>query len=418
MSESNLLVEKRQELAAKAKKFQEVMDASNTESGGTDLSKADVLAKLGATDASDAKDKIASMYAEITVLNHDVDELHLGEMKRGVSKIGEEIKKPIRQTIPGSPLTEQPRTFGELVMDSKDFAAQCREWEKGKWAFTEADMSIKTLMQTSAGLQPRTDNGTRVVEKATRPVQILDFIPSEPTDLFEIPFMEETTRTQNEAEIAEAGTYAEDAFVYTRRNSVVRKVGAQIPVTDEQLDDVGGMRALLDNRLRFGVLARIDQQIMVGDGTPPNLQGVFTVSGIQTQARGADPAANAIFKAMTLCRITGRAVPNLIAMHGTDWQNIRLAQNANGDYQFGPPSQVGDDALWGLPVVQTEALTVSNAVVGAFSQYSQLREKKGLEVQVGWISTQFIEGKVTIRADARVAFVIYRGAAFCKVTGL
>jgi HK97 family phage major capsid protein len=104
-------------------------------------------------------------------------------------------------------------------------------------------------------------------------------------------------------------------------------------------------------------------------------------------------------------------------MHGTDWANVRLAQNAQGDYQFGPPTLVGADTMWGLPVVQSEALTVSNAVVGAFTTYSQLLYKKGIEVTAGWVGTQFIEGKMTLRADLRAAFVIYRGAAFAKVTG-
>jgi HK97 family phage major capsid protein len=303
-----------------------------------------------------------------------------------------------------------------MAVDAKGFMEGVRE--KRYPSRAEVDVDLKTLLQTSAGWQPRTGNGDRIVDKIIRPVQLLDLIPSDTTDLFEIPFMTETTRTQAAAEIAEGGTYAEDAFVFTRSASAVRKVGSQIPATDEQLADVGVMRSLLDNRLRFGVQARLDQQILVGDGIAPNLQGVFTVSGIQTQAKGADSTANAIFKAMTLVRITGRAVPDLIVMHGTDWANVRLAQNAQGDYQFGPPTLVGADTMWGLPVTQSEALTVGNAVVGAFQTYSQLYYKKGIEVQVGFINTQFIEGKVTLRADARVAFVIYRGAAFAKVTGL
>lgn len=419
MPESNLLVEKRQELAAKSALFAEV-DALATADGGTpDLSKAPVLEKLGASDAADAKGKLQALYAKIDELNHDVDALSYAEMKRGVSRIGDELKKPIRQTIPGTPLTDEPRSFGQLVMDTKSFREGLAGLdEMHPVVKTVADVSLKTLMQTSAGWQPRVGNGDRTVDKVVRPVQVLDFIPSAPTDQFEIAFMEETTRTQNEAELAEAAVYAEDAFVFTRRNSVVRKIGAQIPVTDEQLQDEPGMRALLDNRLRFGLLARLDQQVLVGDGTPPNLQGIFTVSGIQTQAKGADPAANAIFKAMTLVRITGRAAPDLVVMHGTDWQNIRLAQNAQGDYQFGPPSAVGEDTLWGLRVVQSEALTAGNAIVGSFGQYCQLRERKGIEVAAGYIGDQFKEGKVTLRGDTRQAFVIYRGAAFCKVTGL
>lgn len=413
--ETAVLTEKRQTLAAKAKLWSEADALSLGEGGKRDMSKKELLEKLSAQDANDAKSKVDALYLEITDLNQEIDDLHYKEMKSNVSAIGDELKKPIRTVLPSTRLGNEPNTFGQLTIDAKGFMEGVREKRNVK---CEVDVDLKTLLQTSAGWQPRTGNGDRIVDKVIRPVQLLDLIPSDSTDLFEIPFMEETTRTQAAAELAEGGTYAEDAFVFTRRTSAVRKVGSQIPATDEQLADVGVMRSLLDNRLRFGLQARLDQQIMVGDGISPNLQGVFTVSGIQTQAKGADSAANAIFKAMTLVRITGRAIPDMITIHGLDWQNIRLAQNAQGDYQFGPPTMVGADTMWGLPVAQTEALTQSNAVVGAFQTYSQLYYKKGIEVQVGFINTQFIEGKVTLRADLRAAFVIYRGAAFAKVTGL
>lgn len=413
---NTVLTEKRQELAAKAKKWSDADTLSKGEGGKRDMSQKPLLELLGVQSAPEAKSAIDSLHAEITVLNSEIDDLHYQEMKSDIARVSDELKKPVRTVgVPSTRLGNEPQTFGQMAIDAKGFMEALREKRPAK---AEIDVDLKTLLQTSAGWQPRTGNGDRLVDKIIRPVQILDLVPSDATDLFEIPFMEETTRTQAAAELAEGGTYLEDAFVFTRRTSAVRKLGSQIPATDEQLADVGVMRSLLDNRLRFGLQARLDQQIMVGDGISPNLQGVFTASGIQTQPKGADSAANAIFKAMTLVRITGRAIPDLITMHGTDWQNIRLSQNAQGDYQFGPPTMVGADTMWGLPVAQTEALTVSNAVVGAFSTYSQLYYKKGIEVQVGFVGTQFIEGKVTLRADVRAAFVIYRGAAFAKVTGL
>jgi hypothetical protein len=415
MADSSALKEKRETLAAKAKLWTEA-DSLSLVDGKRDMSRKELLEKLQVDDASSAKSVIDALYLEIEELNHDIDEMHHAEMKSGVTRVQDELKKPVRQFLPSTRGNggNEPQTFGQMVVDSKEFKGRGRREQMSM----EIDIDLKTLLQTSAGWQPRTGNGDRVVDKIIRPVQILDRIPTDTTDLFEIPFMVETTRTQAAAEVAEAGTYAEDAFVFARSASAVRKLGSQIPVTDEQLADVGSMRSLLDNRLRFGLEARLDQQILVGDGTPPNLQGVFTVSGIQTQAKGADSTANAIFKAMTLIRITGRAIPDTIVMHGTDWANVRLAQNAQGDYQFGPPTLVGADTMWGLPVAQSEALTVSNAVVGAFTTYSQLLYKKGIEVTAGYINTQFIEGKMTLRADLRAAFVIYRGAAFAKVTGL
>jgi hypothetical protein len=414
MTDSAALKEKREKLAAKAKLWGEA-DAASLVDGKRDMSQKPLLEKLGVENADQAKSMIDALYFEIEELNADIDEMHHAEMKSGVQRVTEDLKRPLRVVLPSSGRSgHEQQTFGQMVVDSKEFKGRGRREQLA----VEIDIDLKTLLQTSAGWQPRTGNGDRFVDKIIRPVQILDRIPTDSTDLFEIPFMLETTRTQAAAELAEAGTYAEDAFVFARQTSAVRKIGSQIPVTDEQLADVGSMRSLLDNRLRFGLEARLDQQIMVGDGISPNLQGVFTASGIQTQAKGADSTANAIFKAMTLVRITGRAIPDTIAMHGTDWANVRLAQNAQGDYQFGPPTMVGADTMWGLPVAQTEALTAGNAVVGAFTTYSQLLYKKGIEVQAGWIGSQFIEGKMTLRADLRAAFVIYRGAAFAKVTGL
>jgi HK97 family phage major capsid protein len=101
------------------------------------------------------------------------------------------------------------------------------------------------------------------------------------------------------------------------------------------------------------------------------------------------------------------------------WQNLRLAQNAQGDYQFGPPYVAGETTAWGLPIIQTEALTAGTAVVASVNPlWMQLYFRKDVEVQVGFINDQFIKGQKTLRGDARVALWIGRGQAICKVTGL
>lgn len=412
---SNLLVEKRQEYAAKAKKFGEVTALITSPE---DYGKKEVQEALGASDVNDVKGKLSANAAELEALGRDVDALNLEEMKSINGRRMEQLKLPIRTEIPGSSLPDDPRSLGALVVASKSWAGKNTS-PMQSFDVDVGEFGMKTLLQTSAGWQPRTDNGTVLVDKVIRPVQVLDVFPSGRTDLFEIPSMEETTRTQAAAELAEDGTYAEDAFVFTRRTSPVRKIGSQIPVTDEQLDDVPGMQSLIDNRLTFGVRARFDQQIMVGDGTGSNLTGLVSASGVQTQAKGADSAASAIFKAITLVRVTGRASPTHVFMHGTDYQNLRLSQNAQGDYQFGPPYAPGEATAWGLPIIQTEALTAGTAVVASVDpQWMQLWYRKDIEVQVGFINTQFKIGEKTIRADARVALWIGRGAAICKVTGL
>ncbi len=241
--------------------------------------------------------------------------------------------------------------------------------------------------------------------------------------------MEQTTRTQNAAEKGEGVTYAESAFEYTERESPVRKITTSIPVTDEQLQDVGEVAAILDSELRVDIRTRLDQQIWDGDGSAPNLAGFFDyaaaahVNGdIQTLAQNAggvgDSIFDAVFSAMTAVRTTGRAQPNLIVLHPTDWAIVRLARTDLGEFVMGPPSQAGASTLFGLPVVQVEAGSAGTGLVGDFANYCYIAERRGIDVQAGYVGNQFLDGKKSLRADIRVAFVLRRPAAFCAMTAL
>ena len=122
---------------------------------------------------------------------------------------------------------------------------------------------------------------------------------------------------------------------------------------------------------------------------------------------------------MVKCRVTGRANPDYVIFHPTDWQNIRLLRTADGVYVWGSPSEVGPAQIWGLPVVICDAGSAGTAVVGDWGNFSELSVRRGIEMQVtNSHSTYFIEGKSAARVDMRAALVFYRGAAFTQVTGL
>ena len=283
-----------------------------------------------------------------------------------------------------------------------------------------ARTGIKTEMTRAAGWDPEQRDSGLIVLDAQRPIQILDLIPTIPTSRDTYVYMEETTFTNNAAEIAEASatTYGEAALAYTRRTQAVEKIAVYIPVSEEQLEDSAEAEALVNARLPFMVEQRLDSQIVNGNGTTPNLLGVLSATGLQTQARGSDPGMDAIHKAITLSRVTGRAMPNAIVMHSNNWQYLRLTRTADGIYILGNPSDNSIPRLWGLPVAYNEAITAGTAVVGDFTNYCLLAEKRGMTVDVGWINTYFIRGMKAIRATIRVAMVWTRGEAFVQVTSL
>jgi HK97 family phage major capsid protein len=364
--------------------------------------------------SGDRADKVAAIRA----LNEELDEIgqkadELRELKRIAVRIHDaEGRDDGGQRGDGSEQSRGEKSFGELFVKSG-------AGTKVKGQTVELDVELKTLMTTAAGWTPETTRSGRLVESAQRPIQVTDLVPMDPTDQSAYVYMEETTFTNNAAEVAEGGTYGEAAFALTEQSSTVRKVGVWLPVTDEQLEDERAARAYIDRRLPFMARQRLDGQILVGNGTAPNLRGVNNVVGIQTQAKGADPVPDAVYKALVKVRVTGRAFPNACVFHPNDWQDVRLLRTADGIYIWGNPSEAGPLRIWGVNVVESDAQTENTAVVGDWENFSLLAVKRGIEVQVtNSHSTFFIEGKQAIRADMRVALVFLRPAAFATVTGI
>lgn len=326
------------------------------------------------------------------------------------------------------------KSLGQLVAEEKSYQAWASKGAAGTLQFNYEDvwlsdilaagsaydtMGSKALMTTSAGYAPESTRLPGFVEMATRPIQMLDIIPVFQTGFDTIKYMEETTRTHGAAETAEGGTYAESAFVFTEKNSPVEKITDSVPVTDEQLEDVPMMSGYINGRLTFGIRQRFDGQTLVGNGTSPNLRGLKNTAGIQTQAKGTDPVPDAFFKAMTKIRTNGRTVPTHHVIHPTDWQNIRLLRTADGVYIWGPPSEAGPERLWGLQVVQCDADQPGTGYTGSFlPAWCSIFERQGVDIQIGFVGTQFAEGKRTVRGSARAALVFQRPAAFSSVTGL
>ena len=234
-----------------------------------------------------------------------------------------------------------------------------------------------------------------------------------------VKYMSETTKTPAAAEAAEGGAYAEAAFALTEQSSTVEKIAVFIPVTDEQFEDEPRARDYLNARLVRAINERLDSQLLVGDGSTPNLEGILNVSGIQTQAKSTDPTFDAIHKGITKVRFTGYAEPDAVILHPNDWETIRLTRTADGIYILGNPADRGPERIWGLSVVVTPAETENTGLVGAFRDYCELAVRRGLELKVSDShSDYFVKGKLAVRADFRVAFPVYRAAAFCTITGI
>jgi HK97 family phage major capsid protein len=424
MQDDPAIVEKRERLGAKQKELVEVVQLLGPD---RDFGQKSVIDKLGATSADDAILKFRAWNKEANELG---EELKQATVRREIAEI-ERRQDELTRPAPGTGITHygkdgQRKSWARLYVESKEYAHSLAT--KGRVGIAlEIDVGAqeafgigtKTLMTTTAGFGPEAVRSGVLVEKATRPIQVTDLIPTFPISQNAFVYMEVSTRTHAAIEVAEGTAYPESVFVWTQRSSKVEKVGDSIPVTDEQLEDADQVQSLLESRLSFGVRQRLDSQILVGNGTTPNLRGINAVVGIQVHAKGGDNGVVAFAKAMNLVRTVGRAIPTGAVLHPNDWLDIWLLPTATGDFLFGNPFQgAGPTSIFGVSVAQSDAQTEHTGLVGDFNNFSRLDNKRGVIVQTGYVGSQFTEGEVTLRADLRAAFTVTRPAAFVQVTGL
>jgi len=394
------LKELNEAIVAKSKVLHDIF-----EEAGPDMDMSKVKSLSGDTAAK--VDAIKAMNAELDDLGKKRDQANqLIESRKRADEMAN--AQPVPKADP-SPAAR--KSLGEMVMESAAL--------KSKGQTSSLDVDIKTLFERTAGFAPESVRIPRVEQYAVRPLMVADLLPVLPTSQAAIKYMEETTFTNNAAETAEAGTYGEAALAFTERSVPVEKIAVWLPVTDEQLEDVPSMAAYINNRLAYMLEARLDSQILNGNGTPPNLMGTLNVSGIQTQAKGADPTPDAFYKAFTLVRTVGFAEPGVVFMNPADWQDIRLLRTSDGIYIFGSPLDPGIERMWGIRVVLSMAVVANTGIVGAYGQYSALYMRRGLDIKISDShDTYFIAGKQAIRADMRCTVVHFRPKAFCKVTGI
>lgn len=263
-----------------------------------------------------------------------------------------------------------------------------------------------------------------------RELTVMDLLPRLATDSDMIEYVREDTFTNNAAMVAEAtattgttGLKSESVLAFSAQTAPVRTLAHWIPVTNRMLADAPAIRGIINSRLLLGLALELEDQVIDGDGTGENFTGILRTAGINIQGLGADSIQDAVFKARTQVRVTGKARPNAVVLHPNDWQAVRLAREnvatgTLGGYLFGPPSQSGATTMWGLPVIESEGIPENTGLVGDFSMGATLFDREQSAIRVGFIDDQFVRNMQTILAELRAAFVVWRPTAFAKVTGI
>jgi HK97 family phage major capsid protein len=194
----------------------------------------------------------------------------------------------------------------------------------------------------------------------------------------------------------------------------VKTLAHWLKASKQILADVPMLSSYIDTRLTYGLKYVEETQLLSGDGTGENLLGLIPqATAFDNALRAAgDNKIDTLRKAILQVRIAEYRASGIV-LNPIDWADIELTKSTTGEYVWVNVGTGASPQLWRLPVVDTNAVPAGNFLVGAFNMAAQVFDREDANVQV---STEdgdnFVKNMVTIRAEERLALVVYRPESF------
>lgn len=298
---------------------------------------------------------------------------------------------------------EAGESWGAQLVKS-DKLASFQRGETGK-----CRIEVKnTIVGSDVTVAP--DRKPGIVPGAFQLLTLEQFLPSLSTSSNAIEFTRELAFTNNAAETAEAAQKPESAITFELVNMPVSTVAHWIKISKQLAADNAALAAYVNIRMRYGVDRKVETQLISGNGTAPNISGIFD-AGNFTQHGYADAALGTTLKKLVLIRKImadswAAGYPSdAILLNPVDWAQIEidLLTTAGGQTLL-RYDEAGQPRLWGLPVIQSVGMTVDTVAVGAFGQAYTVYNRSGVIVELSDSdSDNFTKNLVTIRAERRLA---------------
>ena len=313
----------------------------------------------------------------------------------------------------------ETKSIGEMFVESDTVKRLLADGSsfRGKASF-EAKAILTSLSTDAAGSVGDAIANTRlpgILPLAQRRMTVRDLLSQGRMDGNTLEYVKETGFTNSAGMVAEGAAKPASDIKLDLVTTSAKVIAHYMKASRQVMDDVSQLMSIINNRLLYGLAYKEESQLLNGDGTGQNLNGIIT----QATAYVApfDPAGTEtgidLIRLAALQAYLAEYPASGIVMHPSDWARIELLKDTQGRYIIGNPQGTIAPTLWGLPIVATQAITVDKFLVGAFQMGAQVFDRWAARVEVATENEDdFIKNLVTVLAEERLALAVYRPEAF------
>jgi HK97 family phage major capsid protein len=228
-----------------------------------------------------------------------------------------------------------------------------------------------------------------------------------------LEYVKETGFVNNAAGVAEGATKPSSDIKLDLVTTSAKVIAHWMKASKQVLSDISQLRSIIDQRLLYGLAYVEENQLLNGDGTGQNLNGIIPqATAYSAPITLTSPTSIDMIRLMHLQAALAEYPATGTVMHPSDWAWIETLKDTTGRYIIGNPQGNISPTLWGLPVVATPAMTIDKVLVGAFQLGAQVFDRWDARVETGFVNDDFIKNLVTILAEERLALAVYRPEAF------
>ncbi|HCD6044919.1 TPA: phage major capsid protein [Enterobacter hormaechei] len=341
------------------------------------------------------------------------------QLQSDLAKVQEELTKSGTRLFD---LEQKLASGAENPGEKKSFSERAAEELQKSWNGSKGSFDAKTFNKSlgsdsdSAGslIQPMQVPG--IIMPGLRRLTIRDLLAQGRISSNSLEYVREEVFTNNADVVAEKALKPESDITFSKQTANVKTIAHWVQASRQVMDDAPMLQSYVNNRLMYGLALKEEGQLLNGDGTGDNLEGLNKVATAYDTSLNATGDTRADIIAHAIYQVTeSEFSASGIVLNPRDWHNIALLKDNEGRYIFGGPQAFTSNIMWGLLVVPTKAQAAGTFTVGGFDMASQVWDRMDATVEVSREDRDnFVKNMLTILCEERLALAHYRPTAIIK----
>jgi HK97 family phage major capsid protein len=342
----------------------------------------------------------------------------LSEKSDKLAKALEEISKDIETLKENTtPYSIDPRKEkAEFLKALEDGAAKLKAQGGGNVTIDKT-VGTMSIASSTTGTIPQADREAGIARQLRQMFTIRSLSRVFPIMSRTAEWVEQEAVEGGADMTAEGAVKSQVSWSYKVGTANVEKITDYVKITTEMLDDVPGMMGEIDGELVYRIDLKEESQLLSGTGVSPQIYGITSYAQTLDLAAlaGTITAPNyydVLGADITQIRVNGKGelAANAIVLNPVDvFLMIHSTKDTTNDY-VKPITVIpnvsgnglGQVYIWGVPVIESDTIPAGSYLVADMSRFN-IRDKSGLQIQLGYENDDFTKNLVTIRGEKRLA---------------